>query len=144
MNIVAVDDSNVRVWAALCSEMWSDPAGEYLAAWEDGEFANEFLVRLDGVYVGFLSLALRYDYVEGKEDDNPVGYVEGIYVQEAYRHRGIARALVAFAKEWSSARGCTMLASDCELGNEVSRVFHKHAGFQEAGINVHFKMNIGK
>jgi len=143
MNIIAVDDSNVQVWAALCNELWPhNPAGEMLEAYQSGELPNEFLVQLDSAFIGFLSLSLRRDYVEGKEDDNPVGYIEGLYIQAAYRRRGIARALIAFAKEWSAVRGCTMLASDCDLANEASRAFHNRAGFAEAGINVHFKMDI--
>ena len=143
MSIVAVDDSSARDWAALCNELWPHrSAGEFLEAYQNGEYANEFLVEWDGMYIGFLSLSLRHDYVEGKEDSNPVGYVEAIYVQENHRHKGVARALIAFAKEWSSAQGCTMLASDCELANEASRAFHNRAGFAEASINVHFTMDI--
>jgi len=142
MNIVAVTDGNVQDWAVLCNELWPDnPVDEMMTAYANGEYTNEFLYQLDGVYAAFISLSLRHDYVEGKEDDNPVGYIEGIYVREAYRNRGIARELVSFARQWSSEQGCTMLASDCSLDNALSRLFHRHTGFLEVGINVHFKMD---
>ena len=39
--------------------------------------------------VGFAQVQLRRDYVGGNHL-SPVGYLEGIYVEETYRRRGIA------------------------------------------------------
>lgn len=44
--------------------------------------------------VGFAQVQLRRDYVEGTTS-SPVGYLEGIYVEETYRRRGIASRLTA-------------------------------------------------
>ena len=43
----------------------------------------------DQIPAGFAQCQLRHDYVEGT-DSSPVGYLEGIFVTERYRHKGIA------------------------------------------------------
>ena len=145
MAIVAVTKNNVAAWAGLCNGLWPhNPAADMQTEWEQGHLPHEFLYEEQGGYIAFISLSLRRDYVEGKTDDNPVGYIEGIYVQESQRHRGIAAELVAFAKTWAKGQGCTMLASDCEIDNAQSRAFHNRVGFGEESINVHFKMELGE
>ena len=80
---------------------------------------------------GFAQCQLRRDYVEGTSS-SPVGYLEGIYVDEARRRRGHARELLRACEAWAKERGCTEFASDCELDNAASLAFHLHAGFEEA------------
>jgi aminoglycoside 6'-N-acetyltransferase I len=103
------------------------------------ELPNEYLYTVDDKAVAFISLSLRHDYVEGT-DSSPVGYLEGIYVKPNFRGRGIAAELVGFAKEWAVSQGCSQLASDCELDNEDSRLFHGKIGFEEANRIICFKM----
>ena len=90
----------------------------------------EVLIALCGDHA-FAHCSLRHDYVEGTET-SPVGYLEGLYVQPEWRHRGIARALVDFCADWAKAQGCREFASDCELDNAGSLAFHLAAGFTEA------------
>ncbi len=90
-----------------------------------------FLSEQDGEANGFAQCQLRHDYVEGTET-SPVGYLEGIYVKEPYRHKKIASALLAACEEWTGECGCTEFASDCELQNTDSLRFHLHSGFKEA------------
>jgi aminoglycoside 6'-N-acetyltransferase I len=61
-----------------------------------------------------------------------VGYLEGIFVREAYRRRGFAGELLAACEGWARSRGCVEFASDCELSNACSLAFHLCAGFSEA------------
>ena len=74
---------------------------------------------------------MRCDYVEGT-DSSPVGYLEGIYVAEAYRKQGFAKALLAACESWAKTKGCSEFASDCELTNTQSLQFHLRMGFEEA------------
>lgn len=85
----------------------------------------------NGVPAGFAQCQLRHDYVEGTET-SPVGYLEGIYVEPAFRGQGIARELLHFCEAWSRGKGCREFASDCELTNTESLHFHLHTGFREA------------
>ena len=88
-----------------------------------------FFLAEDGA--GFAQCQLRRDYVEGTES-SPVGYLEGIFVAEGYRHQGVARELLAACEGWAKEQGCTEFASDCELLNAESLCFHLRVGFLEA------------
>ena len=143
MDIIHVTSDTVKTWAVLCNELWPhNSIDEMLDEFARGEYNDEYLLRIDGEFAAFISLSIRNDYVEGKKDSNPVGYLEAIYVRAQYRKNGIARELIDFAKKWSIERGCTMLASDCELSNEGSRLFHNKIGFTETNINVHFTLDL--
>ena len=95
------------------------------------EEAAFFLATEQGEGVGFAQCQLRHDYVEGTES-SPVGYLEGVYVAEGFRNRGIARALTAACENWAREMGCAEFASDCELDNTQSLHFHLRVGFTEA------------
>ena len=81
--------------------------------------------------IGFAQCQLRHDYVEGT-DSSPVGYLEGIYVAEAYRKQGVAKVLLTACESWAKTKGCCEFASDCELTNTQTLQFHLRVGFEEA------------
>ena len=143
--IIPVTEKNLNEWAALCDALWNDDddgvAEDYIEEWQNGGLPHEFLYYIGDKAVAFVSLDLRHDYVEGT-DTSPVGYLEGIYVKPEFQGRGIAREMVDFAKKWALARGCTELASDCELTNENSRLFHGKVGFEEANRIICFTMDL--
>ena len=93
--------------------------------------AAVFLCSLQDQTIGFAQCQLRYDYVEGTSS-SPVGYLEGIFVEEAYRRQGWSKALLAACQTWAKSKGCVEFASDCELHNTESLAFHLAAGFEEA------------
>jgi aminoglycoside 6'-N-acetyltransferase I len=49
-----------------------------------------FICYSETMPVGFAQCSLRNDYVEGT-DSSPVGYLEGIFVKDEYRKRGIGK-----------------------------------------------------
>ena len=102
-----------------------------LAPLLDQPDAALFLCETDGHPVGFAQCQLRRDYVEGCET-SPVGYLEGVFVEEEHRRQGVASALVAACQDWARAQGCREFASDCELDNADSLRFHLGVGFEEA------------
>lgn len=101
------------------------------------EEAACFLACEAGVPLGFAQCQLRHDYVEGTRT-SPVGYLEGIFVQPAFRHRGLANQLLGACEGWAREKGCTEFASDCELGNDTSLNFHLSMGFTEVNRIVCF------
>ena len=119
----------------LALQLWPGNAPSELEAEFSKLLANSnaaLFLSLDGeTPIGFAQCQLRHDYVEGT-DTSPVGYLEGIFVAEPYRHRGYARLLLTACEVWARNRGCTQFASDCELTNEESLRFHLHTGFTEA------------
>ena len=101
------------------------------------EDAAAFLASADGVPVGFAVCALRREYVAGAKQ-SPAGYLEGIFVAAAFRRRGAAAGLLRCCEAWAKEKGCAEFASDCELGNEESRLFHAACGFSEACRTINF------
>ncbi len=127
--------------ASLAALLWPDHAveelaAEYAALLRDGDCAV-FLASDGGEDVGFAQAELRHDYVEGTTT-SPVGYLEGIFVREDHRRKGVARQLLRRCEAWARDKGCAEFASDCEFDNTDSLAFHLKAGFTEANRLVCF------
>jgi aminoglycoside 6'-N-acetyltransferase I len=82
-----------------------------------------------GELKGFVEARLR-EYAEGCVS-TPVGYLEGWYVSPSARRQGIGRALVEAAEQWARAQGCSEMASDAILENDMSHAAHRRIGFAE-------------
>ena len=121
--------------AKLAIQMWEDNTLEGLTGDLAEIIANPesaVFLLLDGdAAIGFAQCQLRHDYVEGT-DSSPVGYLEGIFVEESYRNKGCAKELLKQCEVWAKDMGCTEFASDCELTNIGSLAFHLKMGFEEA------------
>ena len=120
--------------ARLSLKLWPDHSFDEMVSEFTGFLADEdtaLFLAMDGIAVGFAQCQLRRDYVEGTES-SPVGYLEGIFVEEPFRGRRYASELLAACEAWAKEKGCSEFASDCELGNEKSLAFHLSAGFSEA------------
>ena len=131
--------------AKLAIQMWEDNVLEELTA-ELAEIIGSseavvFLGTVDGNAIGFAQCLLRHDYVEGTET-SPVGYLEGIFVEEEYRKQGFAKRLLEVCENWAKEQGCTEFASDCELDNTGSLKFHLSLGFEEANRVICFKKKL--
>jgi aminoglycoside 6'-N-acetyltransferase I len=123
------------VWLELRGRLWPHLLRELLAREQQEILAdperNAVLVAAapGGGLIGFVEVALR-DWAAGCST-RPVGYIEGWYVEPAYRRRGIGRRLIEAAEGWALARGCTEMGSDAELDNEVSQRAHRALGYAE-------------
>ena len=100
-----------------------------------------YVCYLENEIIAFAQCQLRYDYVEGT-DSSPVGYLEGIFVDEEYRHNGYAKELLSKCEKWAKEKHCTEFASDCEINNEISLQFHLSMGFEEANRIICFRKDI--
>jgi aminoglycoside 6'-N-acetyltransferase I len=94
----------------------------------------------NGSLAGFLEVSIR-PFVEDCETEN-VGYLEGWFVDEEHRRRGIGRELVRLAEIWARSKGCTEIASDVEFGNDVSLSAHKNLGYGETSRLVHLRKEL--
>ncbi|MDX6766112.1 MAG: GNAT family N-acetyltransferase [Candidatus Methylacidiphilales bacterium] len=94
----------------------------------------------DGSTAGFLELGLR-SYAEGCTS-SPVAYIEGWWVEEKHRRKGVGHALVLGAEAWSRDRGLMELASDCAPENHASASAHKACGFIQSGRILCFKKGL--
>ncbi len=143
--IKRADVQDAELLAALAIQLWPEHdsgelAGEFRERIQD-EDAAFFLNTVDGRAVAFAQCQLRHDYVEGTES-SPVGYLEGLFVNEAYRKRGCAAELLAACESWAREKGCTEFASDCELDNIDSLRFHLAMGFAETNRIICFKKEL--
>lgn len=126
---------DLEILAQLAVALWNQHSAQALKY----EFAA-VMAAAQGVFflkqehekpVGFAQCQLRHDYVEGA-NSRPVGYLEGIFVQPEYRHRGYGRQLLGACERWAESMGCREFASDCQLDNEAGYRFHLQVGFSEA------------
>ena len=128
---------------AMACDLWPNEQKEDLEKHFRDILASEswktILCRNDNQEaIAFINLSIRQDYVEGKNSEKPVGYIEGIYVKPMYRKQGIARELARLGEEWSRERGSEEYASDTEMENLESQKFHRHIGFTGEQAIVHF------
>lgn len=70
---------------------------------------------------------------------HPVGYVEGWYVDPAFRRQGVGRPLVQAAEAWAASQGCREMASDAHLENTISVAAHRALGSQDEAPTVRFR-----
>ena len=83
----------------------------------------------DATLAGFADVTLR-SRADGCDPARPAGYLEGWFVAESHRRRGIGAALLRAAEAWARAQGCTEIASDTWLDNELSQRAHEALGFE--------------
>ncbi|MGM9651003.1 MAG: aminoglycoside 6'-N-acetyltransferase [Faecousia sp.] len=137
--------SEARILAELAIQMWSDHTipdlEKKFETLTQSDQAVCFLKYVDNTAVGFAQCQIRTDYVEGTET-SPVGYLEGIFIVETYRHKGYAKELLVECEKWAKEKKCSEFASDCELDNLDSFRFHMAMGFEEANRIICFRKNL--
>lgn len=128
-------------WIRMRQGLWPDAPLEYLDFDLDDLLADEdaaiFVASTADVgLVAFIEAGLR-DYGEGC-DTSPVGYIEAWYVDPHLRGQKIGREMMRAAERWAREKGCTEMASDTWLENDVSIAAHLRVGYEEAERLVHF------
>ncbi|WP_406229569.1 aminoglycoside 6'-N-acetyltransferase [Nocardia sp. NBC_01009] len=129
--------------AALRAQLWPESSAEEhradLGDLTDRSHAVAFLARnSQGAAIGFAEATLRSDYVNGC-DTSPVAFLEGMYVDPAYRRSGIARTLCDAVEAWGRTMGCTELGSDALLDNAEGQTMHAALGFDERERVVYYR-----
>ena len=143
--IKVANKNDSKTLAHMARKIWGNDSVEELEK-EFDEFVSNpemasFIKYVDEKPVGFANVSIRYDYVEGCET-SPVGYLEGIYVEDCYRNNNFARELVIACEDWVKNKGIKEFASDCELSNLGSLAFHLAIGFKEANRIICFKKEL--
>jgi phosphopantetheine--protein transferase-like protein len=147
MTIRPLTPSDREQWLAMRQTLWPDqsPASHAAEAAailaQPRRYAVFVSAGEDGRLNGFVEVSLR-EQAEGCAT-TPVGYIEGWFVDESARGRGIGRALIAAAEEWARARGCQELASDADIRNQAGQQAHRAVGFEEVERTVHYRKPLG-
>lgn len=138
-----IDDSKIA--AELAMLLWPDneinDLEKEMMNYINSDNGAVFIYFSKTIPVGFAQCNLRNDYVEGTKS-SPVGYLEGIFVKNECRMRGIGKKLLIQCEEWAKNKGCSEFASDCELNNAESLKFHLQLGFEEANRIICFKKSL--
>jgi len=137
--------------ARMCEALWPDASAEQhareLALILEGKPVTTLpLIILvadvgDRMLAGFLEVDLR-SHADGCNPSRPVGYIEGWYVAQSYRTRGIGRKLLAAAEDWARSQGCIEVASDTWIDNEVSQRVHEALGYEVVDRCVHYRKTL--
>ncbi len=145
-NIRPLDERDLNEWLRLRTLLWdeADENDHRQEMVDIIEHADSQLVIVadagEGKLIAFLEASIR-TFAEDCETDH-VGYLEGWFVEHDYRQYGIGRALVEFAEKWALGQGCTEMASDAEIGNDVSLEAHARLGYTETSRLVHLRKEL--
>jgi aminoglycoside 6'-N-acetyltransferase I len=143
VRLARTDDRNEL--AAMRSSLWPEsPLEEHLCeSGMSGTLPMAIFVSLDGsgALTGFLEAGLR-SHADGCDPAKPTGYVEGWFVREEFRNRGVGRDLMRAAEEWALSRGCCEMASDALIDNAVSQRAHEALGFEVVDRCSHFRKRL--
>jgi aminoglycoside 6'-N-acetyltransferase I len=132
----------VALWPKPTAEEHAQELAQILAATFPMTMPLVILVADAGdQIVGFLEADLR-SHADGCNPAQPVGYIEGWYVAEEHRHKGIAKKLLAAAEDWAHSHGCIEMASDTWIDNEVSQRVHEALGYEVVDRCVHYRKTL--
>jgi aminoglycoside 6'-N-acetyltransferase I len=137
--------------ARLCVQLWPDGSFEEhrgeieskLRSGMSGTLPCVLLVATEAseVLLGFIEVGLR-SHADGCAVTRPVGYVEGWFVREEMRGRGIGKELMRKAEDWSRRQNCREIASDALLDNLGSQRAHSALGFEVVDRCVTFRKSL--
>lgn len=136
-------DALTRMRCAL----WPDGSRDEHARELDAIFRGEgfgtypyviLVAEADGQLAGFAEVSLR-SRADGCDPARAAGYLEGWFVGESWRRRGIGSRLVGAAEDWARAQGCAEFASDTWIDNAESQRAHEALGFEVVDRCVNYR-----
>jgi len=141
-------ESDCEQLSRLCEALWPE-AGAAEHGWEIALIlAGKPIATLPlvifvaanraGVLTGFIEVGLR-SHADGCDTARAVGFVEGWFVLEAYRRKGIASRLLLAAENWTRQQGCREMASDTWIDSDLSQRVHESLHFQVVDRCVHYR-----
>jgi len=141
-----MNENDIDEWFRLRKLLWDESSdeehkSEMLDIYEHHETQLVLLAETsDKKFVGFLEASIR-PFVEDCHSDH-VGYLEGWFVEPEYRRYGVGRKLVRSAENWARSKGCSEIASDSEIGNDLSLKAHQKLGYEETSRLVHLRKDL--
>jgi ribosomal protein S18 acetylase RimI-like enzyme len=116
----------VEGWVADAADTAGDPGHAVYVAVADGQVA------------GFVEVTERAHFT-GQVD----AYVGELVTAAEYERRGIARALMQAAADWSAARGLDLLTLETGAANHAARAFYAALGYEEEDVRLTRKLQRG-
>jgi aminoglycoside 6'-N-acetyltransferase I len=131
----------LRLWPDATREDLEPHARAILEGKPHSTLPLVLFVAEEAGLTGFVEVGLR-SHADGCDVSRPVGFIEGWFVEEALRKRGIGRALIAAAEEWCRQQGCTEMASDTWIDHQDSQQAHAALGYEVVDRCVHFRKSL--
>lgn len=145
-NVRPIQEKDISEWFRLRKSLWDESTDEehQVEMRDILEHEETQLVLVaetnTGRLIGFLEASIR-PFVEDCHTDH-VGYLEGWFVEPEFRQHGIGRILVQSAENWARRKGCEEMASDSEIGNDLSLKAHLNLGYEETSRLVHLRKDL--
>ncbi|MFA9415531.1 N-acetyltransferase family protein [Natrinema sp. HArc-T2] len=117
--------------SAVRADSNRDTMRETLAAYQIND--GLLVARLAGEIVGFASVTLERGSLEL---DSTRGLLSNIYVEPAFRDRGIGAALLEAAEEATAERGADEVLLEVMADNEAARRFYRREGYDEFRVTM--------
>jgi len=143
--------SDAHELAVLCALLWPDGSlddheretCQKIADGRSGTLPVAIFVADSGseILAGFIEVGLR-SHADGCDTARPAGFIEGWFVRDSFRGKGIGRQLVEAAEFWAREQGCVEIASDALIDNRASQEAHSALGFAVVDRCVHFKKRL--
>ena len=140
--------SDLERLADLCFALWPESPreehhGELSALLENRTTPTLPLVHFvaetpDHHLIGFLEAGLR-SHADCCDTAQPLGYIEGWFVDASYRRQGVGRQLIAAAEDWARGHGCREMASDGYIHNLLSQQAHESLGYEPVSRSVLYR-----
>lgn len=145
------EPSDLKTLGEMRHALWPDSSVEeherelvpILAGKPPGIMPLVYFVAEDAAteIIGFVEVGLR-STADGCDWARAVGYVEGWYVAESHRRRGVGAQLIAAAENWEREQRCTEMASDTQFDNAQSLQAHLRLGYEIAERSILFRKNL--
>ena len=101
-------------------------AGAMMEAIEAGSDDNQVVIaERDGVPVGCLHILLMKDFFGVSH-----GHISVLATTVEAEGTGVGRALMAYAEQWTTERGLSLMTLNVFAGNERARRFYDRSGFE--------------
>ncbi len=145
MSVRLYQPADRPAWLGMRRALWPE-----LAETNQEFDASQWLARRDAaVLIALDSTEDQIGFAEAGErpfadgcDTSPVAYLEGWYVEPAFRHQGVGAGLLHAVETWARERGYHELASDALLENMASQQAHLASGFTEVERAVRYRKQL--
>jgi len=117
ITIRPVTPADATAWEEMRTAMWPDGSDDHateISSFFAGALPEPHAVMLaetkDHKPIALLELSVRRD-IPGL-DGQPVGYIEGLYIEPEARGRDLATRLLQVSRDWAREQNCIGFASD--------------------------------
>ena len=140
-----LQNADKNAWARMRVSLWDDLTDaqnqtEISKMLDDEKSTTYFVVDSADNPIGFAEITIR-DYANGCTQQ-PVPFLEGIWIDDNHRRSGVGRALIARITGDLKAQGYVELCSDILETNHQSHRAHENWGFEETERVIYFRKSL--